>query len=75
METVLVDKIIDQVKVLPYEMQWRVFEFSRALALSAPQGVPGKQLLGFAGTIDPEDLHLMHQAIEEGCEKVDNNEW
>lgn len=63
--TTLVDKVVDQLKTLPYEMQWRVFEFTRALAMSVPRGVPGPQLLRFAGAISLDDLQLMRQAIEE----------
>jgi hypothetical protein len=73
--TTLVDKVVDQLKTLPYEMQWRVFEFTRALAVSVPRGVPGPQLLRFAGAIPLDDLQLMRQAIEEGCERVDADEW
>ena len=32
-------------------------------------------LLKFAGTIEKSELDLMQAAIEEGCEKIDNNEW
>ncbi len=71
----LVDRVVEQLKALPYEMQWRVFEFARALAVSAPRGVPGPQLLRFAGAIPLDDLQLMRQTIEEGCERVDTNEW
>ena len=71
----LVDQVVDQLKNLPYEMQWRVFEFTRALAVSVPHGVPGSQLVRFAGAIPLDDLQLMRQAIEEGCERVDANEW
>lgn len=28
--------------------------FTRALAMSTPRGVPGEQLLKFAGTLSPE---------------------
>jgi hypothetical protein len=73
--TTLVDKVVDQLKTLPYEMQWRVFEFTRALVVSVPRGVPGPQLLRFAGAIPLDDLQLMRQAIEEGCERVNTNEW
>jgi hypothetical protein len=71
----LVDRVVEQLKTLPYESQWRVFEFARALAVSAPRGVPGRQLLPFAGAIPADDLQLMRQAIEEGCERIDANEW
>jgi hypothetical protein len=71
MNTVIADKVLEQLKTLPYELQWRVLEFTRALAISVPCGVPGQQLVSFAGTIPLDDLQLMHQAIEEGCEQVD----
>ncbi len=32
-------------------------------------------LLKYAGTISKEDLEIMKEAIEEGCEKVDEEEW
>jgi len=75
MNTSVMDKVIEQLQALPYELQWRVLEFTHALAVSIPRGVPGRQLLGFAGAIPPDDLQLMRQAIEEGCEQVDANEW
>lgn len=75
MNTPIVDKVIEQLKVLPYELQWRVFEFTRALAVSTPQGVPGRQLLRFAGVIPLDDLQHMHLAIEQSCERIDANEW
>ena len=75
MSTLIVDKVIEQLKVLPYELQWRVFEFTRALVVSIPHGVPGRQLLRFAGAIPLDDLQLMRLAIEQGCERIDANEW
>jgi len=73
--TLVVDKVVEQLKALPYELQWRVLEFTHALAISVPHGVPGRQLLRFAGVILLDDLQLMRQAIEQGCEQVDLNEW
>lgn len=75
MDTSIVDKVIEQLKALPHELQWRVLEFTRALSVSAPHGVPGRQLLRFAGTIPFEDAQLMREAIEVGCEQVDTHEW
>ena len=37
-------------------------------------GVPGQNLLRFAGTIDHEDLMIIEQTIKEGCEKVNLDE-
>jgi hypothetical protein len=33
------------------------------------------QLISFAGCINAEDLKQMEQAINEGCEHIDSNEW
>jgi len=38
MDTSIVDKVVEQLKALPSELQWRVLEFTRALSLSAPRG-------------------------------------
>lgn len=75
MYTPLIDKVVEQLRDLPQELQWRVLEFTRTLAISTPQGVAGRQLLSFAGSIAPDDLRLMSEAIEQGCEQVDTNEW
>jgi len=75
MDRHIVEKVVEQLKVLPEELQWRVLEFTRALAESAPRGVPGQQLLRFAGALPPDDVKLMREAIEQGCEQVDANEW
>jgi len=75
MGTSIVDKVVEQLKVLPQEFQWRMLEFTRALALSAILGIPGKQLLRFAGAIPPEEVRTIREAIEQGCERVDANEW
>ncbi len=50
-------------------------EIDRAEDSENPKGVDGKNLLKFAGTIDPNDLELMSKAIDEGCEQVDTDEW
>jgi len=75
MDTPIIDKVIEQLKALPQELQWRVLEFTRALAVSTPHGIPGQQLLRFAGTIPLDDVRLMREAIEHGCEQVDADEW
>ncbi|MBF0337095.1 MAG: hypothetical protein HQL05_04615 [Nitrospirae bacterium] len=49
-------------------------ELDRAEDPENPKGVDGKNLLKFAGTIDPNDLELMSKAIDEGCEQVDIDE-
>ena len=68
-------QIINQMGLLDYEHQKRVLDFPRTLVVTCPKGVPGKQLLSFAGTIPVADLKTMEHAIEDTCEKVDLNEW
>lgn len=73
--TVLKKEIISQIDKLDTDQQRKVLDFARALALATPRGVPGSNLLALAGTISPEDLKIMSDAIEEDCEKVDLSEW
>lgn len=75
MDTAIGDKVIEQLKALPQDLQPRVLEFPRVLAPFTPHGVPGRQLLRFVGTISPEDAELMREVIEQGCEQVDANKW
>lgn len=35
----------------------------------------GKELLKMVGTIPKDDLILMEEAINNGCEKIDTNDW
>ena len=60
---------------LPMERQQKVLDFARELAEARPQGVAGETLLRFGGGIPMDDLQQMQQAIEEGCEAVNLNEW
>ena len=75
MDTSILNQLIEQLKVMPQDLQWQVLEFARALSDSTIQGVPGRQLLRFAGTIPPDDIQLMREAIEQDCEQVDADEW
>jgi hypothetical protein len=75
MESSILDRVTDEVRVLPPELQRQVLEFARTLAVSAPRGLPGRQLLQFAGELTPEDAQLMRDAIEKGCEQIDSHEW
>jgi hypothetical protein len=75
MNTPVINRVVQQLEVLPYELQLRVLEFSQALVVSSPRGTPGKQLLRFAGVIPLDDLQQIREAIEHDCEKVDSHEW
>ena len=68
-------EIISQLSKLPREKQREVLHFVRALTTNQLIGTPGKELLRFAGSIEPHDLEVMARVIEEDCEKVNLNEW
>ena len=65
-------KINDHLSRLKPEQQQQVLDFVEKIA---PEGISGKALLPFAGTIDAEDLALMSKAIEEACERISADEW
>jgi hypothetical protein len=67
--------IRDQLAQLPVEKQQQVLEFVRALSRDEKVGVPGRRLLRFAGIIDRKDLIAIEKAVNEGCERIDANEW
>lgn len=75
MSQTLQKDILDQLDKLPPEQQRKVLDFARSLSKANPVGKAGEELLGFAGIMDAEDTEAMSQAIEEGCEQVNINEW
>ena len=66
-------EMLEQLDTLPDDMQRRVLDLARALALSAPKGVPGTQLLKFVRSMPPDDLKLISKVIRSGCERVDDD--
>ncbi|MBE2270038.1 MAG: hypothetical protein IAE80_17505 [Anaerolinea sp.] len=73
METSYLERIMDVVKQLDAEKQKRVLEFVTEIERS--KGEPGWLFLERTAHvhIDPEDLRLMQQAIEEDCEQIDDD--
>jgi hypothetical protein len=68
-------EIIKRLDRLPFEIQMKILDLAEAAAPSPQKGVSGKKLLRFAGILNTDDATDMTQAIENGCEKVDINEW
>jgi hypothetical protein len=68
-------EIIKRLDRLPFEIQIKILDLAEAAATSSQKGVSGKKLLRFAGILNADDVNEMTQAIENGCEKVDINEW
>lgn len=75
MNTGLVAEAAAQMAVLPCRMQEMALRFIKELSLSAKRGVPGKNLLKYAGNAVPDDLKAMNEAIESGCGQIDHHEW
>lgn len=75
MNSTVITKVIEKMETLPEKLQLQTLAFDEALQPLATRGVPGKQLLEFAGSIPIYDLKLMQQAIENSCEQVDPDEW
>ena len=75
MDTPILNEITKKIMALPDNLQRQVLIFVDALQVSSMRGTPGKLLLEFVDTISPDDLSLMRQAIESGCEQVDGSEW
>ncbi len=75
MSDYVIEQVVSRLRRLPETMQQQVLTFTQMLQESAPMGVPGRSLLTLAGAIPVDDLLLMSEAIEEGCEQVDSDEW
>jgi hypothetical protein len=75
MSETIISQVLEQLRMMPDKLQHEVLIFTRQLKASTQAGMPGKNLLQFAGAISLEDLSVMQQAIETDCEQVDLNEW
>lgn len=69
------NEILENLESIPYEEQRIILDFIKLLAGGKVRGIPGRDLLVFSRTIEKSDADSMLEAIEEGCEKVDSNEW
>ncbi len=75
MNSSIINEVIEQLRAMPHDLQWQVLEFTRTLVKLQVRGIPGRQLLRFAGTIPLDDLNAIHEAIAQDCGKVDIDEW
>ena len=57
------------------EQRRRVLDFVRTLAAKRTLGVAGSTLTRFAGAIARDDLDVIGEAIEAGCEQTNLHEW
>ncbi len=61
MHTPIIDEIGENVETLWESKQIQVLEFVEKLKTGTPRGVPGKELLRFAGAISLDDVALMEK--------------
>ena len=75
MKDSIVTQVVEQLQELPENLQRQVLDFVYRLKAASMKDMPGSQLLQFAGSISPQDLKAMQQAIDKECENIDLNEW
>lgn len=76
MNTPLIEQELQSaLHLLQPEQKLQVLDFIRNLISTHLRGVAGISLLRFAGMIEADDLALMAQAIAEGCESINTDEW
>lgn len=76
-------RVIERLDALGIEDKRKVLDFSRELTARGPfeprepqpVGDTGGALLAFAGTIPADDLQIIRRAVEEDCERVDEEGW
>lgn len=66
------NELLEVINQLSPRQQKEVLGFARQL--QRPKGVPAQSLLKFVGSISPEDLERMQEAIKD-CEVVNLDEW
>ena len=68
------EQILSDLDRLSPDLQERAAELVHGLVGSLPKGASVEDLLS-VGTLDEQAAREMMQAIEDGCERVDVNEW
>lgn len=69
------DQINDYLRGMSEDEQRRILEFVRAISGATPRGIPGSDFIRNLPRIPAEDLEEMKRAIEEGCERIDEDGW
>ncbi len=73
------EQVLSQLDHLSPEQQQQVLNFARGLQQESalPPGTPGEVLLAHIDSFEfePGDLEEMARSIEQGCERIDLNEW
>ena len=72
MNTPIENAIFQELAHMTPSQQQMVLQYAKTLP---KKGARGRDLLDLVGAISSDDLVLMKEAIEAGCEQVDPNEW
>ena len=75
LDAAIQNDLLKEVERLSPPLQRKVVNYAHSLAQPRPRGTPAKQLLKYAGILSPEEAKAMMDAIEEGCERIETNEW
>jgi len=67
-------QIIEGVKKLSKDKQKRILDIIHHSQIRQ-KGQKGNDLIHFAGLIGRKDLERIEEAINEGCENINLNEW
>lgn len=68
------DILFKEIEKLPESQIDILLNFIHSL-LTIEKGISGNELLRFAGVIPSSDLEIMAKTIEDGCERINPNEW
>lgn len=75
MSNTLINKVVRQLRTMPDDLQQEVLVYTRQLKKERRLGVPGKDLVQFAGSFTADDLEIMRHAVDVDSEQVDLSEW
>lgn len=68
-------EIVEQIDKLPIELQKQVLDFVHNLVSLEPKGISGKEISRFLGIMTAEEAKEISDAIQEGCERIDDSGW
>ena len=69
------EQILSDLDRLSPAQQKRAAELVHDLVSPLPRGASIEDLIELSGSLDDESAREMIEAIEEGCERVDLDEW
>jgi hypothetical protein len=74
-EPTVKERILRDLDQLSPELQQRAVRLVHNLVDPLPRGASVENLMSLAGTLDDESAREMIEAIEEGCERIDPEDW